>query len=71
MIHFENLIIESSFHGCFISVDGTNISIQEPTPFSSIQYYYKLNGAGLSLEVEISISDGHIVWTIHPFFQER
>ena len=54
------------WHDCYISVDGTDVPIQEPSPFSSRWYSYKLNGPGLRYEVGISLG-GDIVWLNGPF----
>lgn len=46
----------------FVSLDGTDFLIQEPTPFSPKWWSHKLNHAGLRYEVGICIRTGHIVW---------
>ena len=51
----------------FVSLDGTDCAISEPTPFSPKWYSHKLNGPGVRYEVGLSIARGHIVWTHGPF----
>lgn len=48
------------------SVDGTDCSIFEPSPFSPIWFSHKFKGAGLRYEVGISVA-GDIVWIHGPF----
>jgi DDE superfamily endonuclease len=56
---------------CVMSVDGTHCEIQEPkhaTLSKDPSYYsHKLNHAGLSYEVALSISEDRIVWVNGPF----
>jgi len=57
----------SPTHGCFVSVDGTDSRISEPSPFSATWYSHKFHGAGLRYEVGLSISTGQIVWVNGAF----
>ena len=50
-----------------VSVDGTDCRIQEPTPFSTIWYSHKHNGAGVRYEIAVSVFTGRIVWVNGPF----
>ncbi|CAJ1932133.1 unnamed protein product [Cylindrotheca closterium] len=52
---------------CWITVDGTDFMIQQPTPFSKKWYSHKFKGPGLRYEVAISIMGGNIVHTNGPF----
>ena len=52
---------------CLMTVDGTDYSIQEPSPFSSMWYSHKTKGAALRYEIAICIQTGWIVWTCGPF----
>jgi hypothetical protein len=47
---------------CFVTVDGTDCPIYEPTPFSRAWFSHKLNGPGLRYEVAVCIQTGDIVW---------
>ncbi|KAG9414463.1 hypothetical protein AC1031_013822 [Aphanomyces cochlioides] len=47
---------------CFVSLDGTDFRIREPTPFGPCWYSHKFHGPGLRHEVGICIATGHIVW---------
>jgi hypothetical protein len=66
---------ERRFEGCtsyinrkaFITVDGTDFTIPEPTPFSPKWYSHKHNGPGVRYEVGIAIDTGFIVWINGPF----
>lgn len=51
----------------FVSLDGTDCPINEPTPFSTKWWSHKINGPGLRYEVGLCISTGHIVWTNGPY----
>lgn len=51
----------------FVSVDGTDCPINEPTPFCTAWYSHKMHRAGLRYEVGVSIKKGHIVWVNGPF----
>ena len=52
---------------CFISVDGTDCPVFEPTPFSKGMYSHKLNGPGVKYEVAVCLKTSHIVWINGPF----
>lgn len=45
----------------YVSVDGTDCPIHEPTPFGSSFYSEKVNGPGLRHEVGVSVSSSRIV----------
>lgn len=47
---------------CFVSLDATDCSIQEPKPFDQKWFSHKLNGPGLKYEVGLCIRSGDIVW---------
>lgn len=59
--------IGSPLNGCYVSVDGTDCPIAEPSPFSRAWFSYKLRSAGLRYEVGISIESADIVWVSGPF----
>lgn len=46
----------------FVSLDGTDFRIMEPTEFSTRWYSHKFRGPGLRYEVGLCITTGHIVW---------
>lgn len=52
---------------CMVTVDGTDFSIQEPSPFSPGWYSHKFKGPGVRYEVAVSINGGDIVHTNGPF----
>jgi len=52
---------------CSISVDGTDFTITEPTPFSPIWFSHKTNGPAIRYEVALSVRSARIVWTYGPF----
>ena len=45
-----------------VSLDGTDFSINEPTPFDRKWWSHKFNKSALRYEVGICIRTGHIVW---------
>ena len=47
---------------CFVSLDGTDFRINEPTPFDKKWYSHKFRGPGLRYEIGLCIRTGHIVW---------
>ena len=47
---------------CFITVDGTDFRIQEPSPFHPQWYSHKFEGPGLRYEVGVCLRTGWIVW---------
>lgn len=55
---------ESCFQGqnCFVSLDGTDYRIPEPTPFDRKWYSHKFNGPGIRYEVGLCLQTGSIVW---------
>ena len=65
LICWENRnLLENKGHK--VSIDGTDCSINEPTPFDTKWYSHKLKGPGLHYEVGICIVSGHIVWVSGP-----
>ena len=46
----------------YISLDGTDFKILEPTEFDPKWWSHKFNGPGLRYEIGISIRSGDIVW---------
>ena len=49
------LVKRKYFFGCYVSVDGTNVQIFEPTPFSADWYGHKFKSVGTKNEVGVSI----------------
>eukprot|EP00171_Calliarthron_tuberculosum_P022157 IDg22157t1 len=56
------LNLGNSTWGCFVSVDGTDCSIEEPYPRSTKWYSHKINGPGLRYEIGLSLLHSTIVW---------
>ena len=52
---------------CLMSIDGTDVKINEPLPFHLIWWSHKHNSAGLCNEIGVCIQTGHIVWFNGPF----
>lgn len=46
----------------YVTLDGTDCPISEPTVFDPKWYSHKLNGPGVRYEIGISIGSGDIVW---------
>jgi hypothetical protein len=46
----------------FVSLDGTDFAIYEPTPFDPKWYSHKFKGPGLRYEIGLCLRTGHIVW---------
>ena len=51
----------------WVTVDGTDCLIQEPTPFSSVWWSHKSNSAAVRYELAISVRSGRVVWANGPF----
>ena len=51
---------------CFVTVDGTDFRMGEPTPFSSKWKSHKAKGASIKYKVAVSIYSGDIVWIYGP-----
>lgn len=52
---------------CYLSVDGTDCRIFEPTPFNRRWYSHKFHGPGLRYEVGLALRTGEIAWVHGPF----
>jgi hypothetical protein len=50
-----------------VSIDCTDVEIQEPSPFHKRWYSHKFHGPGLRYEIGLSIDKGDIVWINGPF----
>ena len=55
------------FYGCYVSIDDTDVHINEPCPFDSRWFSHKLNAPGLRYEISLSIITSHLVWVNGPF----
>ena len=51
----------------YVTVDGTDFRIKEPTPFSSSWYSHKFKGPGVRYEIGVCIATGWIVWANGPY----
>lgn len=51
----------------FITTDGVNFLIQEPSPFSAGWFSHKFKGAALLFEVASFICFKNVVWVDGPF----
>ena len=51
----------------FVTVDGTDFRIKDPSPFSTSWYSHKYKGPGVRYEVAICIATGWIVWIRGPY----
>ncbi len=60
-------VFRFALNGSYISVDGTDCRIMEPTPFSPMWYSHKFKGPGIRYEVGVSIQTSDIVW-VHGGF---
>lgn len=47
---------------CFVSLDGVDFKILEPTPFDKGWYSHKFRSAGLRYEIGLNIRTAHMVW---------
>jgi hypothetical protein len=55
----------------FMTIDGTDMPINETYPFDPALYSYKLNGPGLRYEIAVCIATGQIVWINGPYKPAR
>ena len=58
---------EKRFQNLFVTVDGTDCRICEPTPFSTDWYSHKFSGPGVRYEIAVSISKSMVVWANGPY----
>ncbi|KAG9407624.1 hypothetical protein AC1031_002342 [Aphanomyces cochlioides] len=64
IIRWENRFIGAAEDArMFVSLDGTDMRIQEPRPFDRKWFSHKFHGPGLRYELGICIRTGHIVWS--------
>lgn len=59
---------------CLVTVDGTDVKVNEPKPNSSVWWSHKHNSAGVKYEIATCIVTGDIVWFKGPFpcsYQDR
>ena len=54
-VKFEDRLNSKSIQGSYISNDGTDFSIYEPSPFQQIWYSHKFKGPGIRYEVGVTI----------------
>lgn len=47
---------------CFVSLDGVDFKICEPSPFDKKWYSHKFSGPGIKYEIGLCIRSGEIVW---------
>jgi hypothetical protein len=66
-IKLENRFRNDRGRRCKMTVDGTDVQIWEPRPFSKTWYSHKFKGAGLRYEIAVCIQTGDIVWVNGPF----
>lgn len=57
----------SQFPACLVSVNGTELRIEKPTPFSPQWFSHKFRGPCVQYEIEISITNSKILWFNGPF----
>jgi hypothetical protein len=75
LAHFSEKVIlwENRFRNapdnvwCFVSVDGTDFKVCEPSPFHKGWKSPKLEGSAIKYEVAVSIYSGDIVWIHGPY----
>lgn len=50
-----------------MTIDGTDMRIQEPRPYNPIWWSHKYNSAALRYEIGVCIATGDIVWVSGPW----
>ncbi|KAI0563114.1 DDE superfamily endonuclease [Gracilaria domingensis] len=66
-IVFYNRLNPHPFLNRFMSIDGVDVRIKEPKPFSKEWFSYKFPAAGLRYEIGIALATDEIVWINGPF----
>ena len=66
-INWNARLVTGEDFNCYRSVDGSDLRIYEPTPFSPDFYSHKFHSAGLGYEIIVSIYSGTIVWALGHF----
>lgn len=64
---WTNRFHEDNGSTCYITVDGTDCPIFEPTPFDRMWYSHKFHGPALRYEVGVCIQTGWMVWKNGPY----
>ena len=52
---------------CYVTVDGTDFRIEEPTPFDGKCYSHKFKAAGLRYGIGVTFNGGLLVWFRGPY----
>ena len=55
----------------YVTIDGTDFRIKEPSPFDPGWYSHKFKGPGVRYEVGVCIATGWIVWLNGPYMAGR
>lgn len=66
-IDFDNRLDGNTRLGVYITIDGTDFPIKEPSPFSPTWYGHKFKNPGVPYEVGVCITTGWIVWMNGPY----
>lgn len=61
-VKWENRFKNPVYPNTYVTLDGIDFAIREPTNFSHKWCSHKLNGPGVRYEVGISIGNGDVVW---------
>ena len=61
-INLNDRLLGETFPNVYMSVDGTDCPVQEPSIFDRRMYSHKFKSAGLRYEVGIGVDFGNIVW---------
>lgn len=61
-VKWENRFKNAIYSHMFVTLDGTDFRIREPTRFSPKWFSHKFNAPGVRYEIGISIGAGDIVW---------
>ncbi len=52
---------------CFVSIDGTDSPIVEPSPFSPIRFSHKTYRSPVPYEIAVTVQSERIVWASRPW----
>lgn len=66
-MEFDFQLKGKKYEESYTSVDGTDFTINEPTPFSTSLYSHKFRGHGLRYQVRVSIDSAKIVRAKSPW----
>lgn len=67
VVDWNARLFEDPVEVCYVSVDGTDCPISEPSPWCSAWYSHKINAAAVRYDVGVGVQSGRLLWIHGPF----